>query len=100
MSAIALASFEEEAGTELSLVSKQLGGGAGNGGFARASHALQPENALAAGVVHPFAYLVEKFGSSVGMTLCIVLFGMGVECELGEDEFLANVEDFRQMTLV
>jgi hypothetical protein len=45
-------------------------------------------------------YLVEKFDSSFRMASCILLFGVGVECgicydtELGEDEFLANGEDF------
>jgi hypothetical protein len=55
---------------------------------------------LAVRVIHPFVYLVKKFDSSFRMASCILLFGVGVECgicydtELGEDEFLANGEDF------
>lgn len=79
MPPIALASLEEEASTEDSLVLELPRDCARNSRLPGAGQASQPEYAFTARVVGPILYMVEKFDSSVRITRHVVLFGVGVE---------------------
>jgi len=76
---VAIASLEEEAGTEVAAKGEGAGDSAGNGGLSSAGHAVEPEYSLGLRIVSPFVYLAKKIDSSVWVTCCAFSLSVGVE---------------------